>query len=538
MNDQFMPPRRPAAASQTSKAAQRPSRATDPPTKMIVDPPLRGSVLMIGSEALPFSKTGGLADVLGALPQSLARLGWDVTLVVPRYRDSQVGERVDRFELRIGGVSADIGIFEAPLGPARALLVDEPTLYDRDHLYATEIGDYADNPRRFAVMVRAGLEFAIRRGLRATVVHAHDWQAGLAPVYLKTLFAAHPLLAGVASVFTIHNMAYQGLFQPDWLPRLDLPWSLLEIEQLEYYGKISFLKGGINYADVITTVSPQYAEEIQTPEFGVGFDGILRRRSADLVGILNGIDTTQWDPAHDPNLPAPFSAKDPSGKVASKAAVLAEFELAADAQALARPLIGMISRMVDQKGFDLIAALAGELATLGAAFVVLGTGDARYQDLWRHLAAQFPDRIAARIGFDERLAHLIEGGADIFLMPSRFEPCGLNQMYSLRYGTVPIVRRVGGLADTVTDRDAPAGATVLPNGFVFEDHTPEALLQTLRRALTVFQNQQAWRALQVTGMEQDHSWDRSAREYVKMYSWAVSKGEMNGRGQRADIYGR
>jgi starch synthase len=492
---------------------------------------------MIGSEALPFSKTGGLADVLGALPQALARLGWDVTLVVPRYRDSPEGEPIERFDMRVGGVSADIGVFESALGSARAVLVDEPTLYDRDHLYATEIGDYPDNARRFAVLVRAALEYAIRRNVRPTVVHAHDWQAGLAPVYLKTLFATHPLLSGVRSVFTIHNMAYQGLFQPDWLPRLDLPWSLLGLEQLEYWGKISFLKGGINFADVVTTVSPQYAREIQTPVFGAGFDGILRRRAGDLVGILNGIDTAQWDPARDPYLPEPFSREDLSGKAASKAAVLQEFGLPADTGALRRPLIGMISRMVDQKGFDLIAAVSSELANLGAAFVVLGTGDPRYQDLWRHLAAEYPDRIAAYIGFDERLAHLIEGGADLFLMPSRFEPCGLNQMYSLRYGTVPVVRRVGGLADTVTDVDASGGNT-RPNGFVFEDHTPDALLSVLRRALAYFENKSGWKALQEAGMSEDHSWDRSAGEYVKIYDWAASKGDMNGSGQRTDIYGR
>jgi starch synthase len=538
MNRPLMPPRKPAATSPTPKTTTARPRARNVSVRTPPDEAVRPSVLMIGSEALPFSKTGGLADVLGALPQALARLGWDVTLVVPRYRESFVGELIDKFDLKVGGMNADIGIYEAPIGPARALLVNEPTLYDRDHLYATETGDYPDNPLRFAVLVRAALEFAIRRSARPTIVHAHDWQAGLAPVYLKTLFANHPLLGGVASVFTIHNMAYQGLFQPDWLPRLDLQWSLLGIEQLEFWGKISFLKGGINYADIITTVSPQYAKEIQTPAFGAGFDGILRRRSADLVGILNGIDTTQWDPAHDPYLPKPFSSQDPSGKAASKAAVLGELNLPVDERTLGRPLIGMISRMVDQKGFDLIAALAGELGTLDASFVVLGTGDVRYQDLWRHLAAEFPDRIAARIGFDERLAHLIEAGADIFLMPSRFEPCGLNQMYSLRYGTVPVVRRVGGLADTVTDQAAPSRAKNGSNGFAFDEHTPEALLKTLQRALALFQNRDAWRELQVAGMEANHSWDRSAGEYVKIYNRAAPKGDMNGSGQRADVYGR
>jgi starch synthase len=530
-----MPPRKPAQASRPPNRSNPAARPRVRRARKPVETPPKRSVLMIGSEALPFSKTGGLADVLGALPQALARLDWDVTLVVPRYRGTTEGAVVDRFDLRVGGVSADITLTETPMESARAILVDEPTLFDRDQLYSTELGDYPDNARRFAVLVRAALEYAIRRNVRPTIVHAHDWQAGLASVYLKTLFASHPLLSGVASVFTIHNMAYQGLFHPDWLPRLDLPWSLLDVEQLEYWGKISFLKGGINFADVITTVSSQYAREIQTPAYGAGFDGILTRRSADLVGILNGIDTAQWDPARDPNLPRPFGVDDLSGKAASKLAVLREFGLPADAASAARPLVGMISRMVDQKGFDLIAALAAELPMLGAAFVVLGTGDPRYQDLWRHLSAEYPDRIAARIGFDERLAHLIEGGADLFLMPSRFEPCGLNQMYSLRYGTLPIVRHVGGLADTVTDAEASKGR---PNGFVFEEYRPEALLATVRRALAMFPDRERWRALQTAGMTEDHSWDRSAGEYVKIYERAASKGDVNGSGQRTDLYRR
>jgi starch synthase len=496
---------------------------------------------MIGSEALPFSKTGGLADVLGALPQSLAALGWDVTLAVPRYRETHQGTLIERVSLRVGGVPADVGFFEAPLGRARALLVDDASLFGRDQLYATETGDYPDNPRRFAVLVRAALEYVAQRGIRPTVVHAHDWQAGLAPVYLKTMYASHPVLGAVPTVFTIHNLAYQGVFEADWLPRLDLPWSLLGVEEMEFWGKISFLKGGINSADVITTVSPRYAREIQTRELGGGFDGILRRRASDLVGILNGIDTQQWDPARDPHLPKPFGADDISGKRASKEALLGRVGLPADSAAMARPLVGMISRMIDQKGLDLMAALENELPGLDAAFVVLGTGEARYQDFWRRVSARYPALIAARIGFDEGLAHLIEAGADIFLMPSRFEPCGLNQMYSLRYGTVPIVRRVGGLADTVSDylaNPSDAAGAAPANGFVFEEYSPAALLAALRRALDVFQDAAAWRGLQAAGMSADHSWDRSAREYVKIYDWAVTKGEVNGSGKRADLYGR
>jgi starch synthase len=471
-------------------------------------------VLIIGSEALPFSKTGGLADVLGALPPALARLGWHATLVLPRYRGVEAGSRIGGFPLTVGGQRHDVALYEAPLDGARAILLDIPAFFHRDELYGAGSADYPDNARRFAFLARAALEYAAQAPSPPSLIHAHDWQAGLAPVYLKTRFAGHATLGAIRTVFTIHNLAYQGLVETDWLPRLDLSWDLSGVDALEFWGRISFLKGGINYSEFITTVSPRYAQEIQTPEFGFGFDGILRRRAATLSGVLNGIDTEQWNPASDPHLPAPFSADDLSGKRAAKIALLQAYGLAVDERALKRPLIGMISRMIDQKGFDLIAALPAEIAGLDASFVVLGTGEPRYQDLWRGLAALHPDRIGARIGFDEGLAHLIEGGADIFLMPSRFEPCGLNQMYSMRYGTVPVVRRVGGLADTVRDYwRGRSDAT----GFVFGEHTPAALLDSLGRALTLFQAPSEWRTLQLAGMRQDHSWDRSAREYVKIY---------------------
>ena len=477
---------------------------------------------MIGSEALPFSKTGGLADVLGALPSALAKLGWDVTLVVPRYRGVSAGNYRETIGLRVGGVPIEVGIFEAPLSDGgRALLIDAPTLFDRETLYGVGNADYPDNPFRFAVLTRAALEWAAHQRTGPSIVHAHDWQAGLAPVYLRSMYADHPKLAQTRSVFTIHNLAYQGVVNSSWMPRLDLPWTLFTIERLEYWNHLSFLKGGIVDADVITTVSPHYAKEIQTADGGVGFEGILRSRADHLVGILNGIDSSQWNPETDPLIPRPYTADDLSGKRAAKAAVLAEYHLPTDDEALNRPVVGMISRMVEQKGLDLIERLAGDLPHLGATFVILGTGEAKYQDLWRWLASQYPNRIGARIGFDERLAHLIEAGSDLFLMPSRFEPCGLNQMYSLRYGTVPIVRRVGGLADTVTDYqpDTPEST-----GFVFTDYSPWALLNTIRRALTLFQDATAWKALQAAGMRLDHSWDRSAREYVKIYERAINQG--------------
>src|SRR5262245_23914349 len=471
------------------------------------------SVLLIGSEATPFAKTGGLADVLGALPPALSRLGWDATLVMPRYRDIDVGVKVGYAPITLGDYFAAVTYYEAPLrNRARVIFVDIPELYRRAQLYVEDGRDYPDNARRFAFLVRAALELIVLGGAGADVVHAHDWQAALAPVYLKTAFRAHPVLGALPSVLTIHNLAYQGSFEPEWLPRLDLPRELLAVDGMEFWGKISFLKGGIRDASLITTVSETYAREIQTPEFGFGFDGILRGRARDLVGILNGIDTEDWNPARDRFLPAPFSQGSLDGKRAAKIELLKRYGLATDRASLERPLIGMISRMVFQKGLDLIAAATDELVTLDASFVVLGTGEPRYEAMWRSLAGRWPDRVGARIGFDEPLAHLIEAGSDLFLMPSRFEPSGLNQMYSQRYGTLPIVRAVGGLADTVIDGE---------DGFSFAPDTPAALLATIRRALDTFRDHAKWQAMQATAMTRDHSWDRSAREYVRMYERLV-----------------
>ena len=479
------------------------------------------SVLIIGSEAQPFAKTGGLADVLGALPSALSRLGWDATVALPRYRGVSAGAPLEAFTVTVGGFSRDVAFYEAPLADgARALLVDCPDLYHREALYGVGNSDYPDNARRFAFLVRAALEFAARHNPAPSVVHAHDWQAGLAPVYLRTLYSSHPTLAGMPSVTKTTALPIRACYRrTGCLGSISVGgcsrWTLFE-----FGGGISFLKGGITDADLVTTVSARYAEEIQTPELGFGFDGILRARRADLAGILNGIDTREWDPAHDRFLPAPYDADNLSGKMEAKIALLRHYGLPLDDATRQRPVVGMVSRMVDQKGFDLIAALADDLTRVDASFVVLGTGEPRYQDLWRRLAAEHPDRIGVRIGFDESLAHRIEAGADIFLMPSRFEPCGLNQMYSMRYGTVPVVHAVGGLADTVRDH-TPRRAR--PTGFVFHEYSPAALLEALARALTLFADARKWRAVQVAGMQQDFSWDRSAREYVKIYERAIVK---------------
>jgi starch synthase len=474
-------------------------------------------VLMVASEVAPFAKTGGLADVLGALPAALARLGHEVDVVMPRYRGIRAGTGVGSITVAAAGRSADAPIFAHEAGGVRTFFVEQPQYFDRAGLYGEDNRDYDDNPERFAFLARAALAWAAAGGVRYDVIHAHDWQTGLVPVLLNVEHRGHPVLGGTPAVFTIHNLAYQGNFPAWWVPALGLDWTLLHVDALEFWGRISFLKGGINFSRIVTTVSPRYAQEIQAPEFGFGFDGILRYRSADLIGILNGIDYDQWDPERDPHLPEPYTASNLAGKRAAKRAVLAEFGLPVTTETLDRPLVGMVSRMVDQKGFDLVAAAAGELPRLPASFVALGTGDRRYEEMWRGLAARHADRIGARIGFDEGLAHRIEGGSDVFLMPSRFEPCGLNQMYSLRYGTVPVVRATGGLFDTVRNYNPDTGEGT---GFTFDEYSPGALVGTLRWALGIYRDGETWRRIQAAGMREDNSWDASARRYVRAYERA------------------
>ncbi len=469
-------------------------------------------VLMVASEMAPFSKTGGLADVVGALPRAIAGLGHDVDVVVPGYRGSPPGLPIVPISVPLGGIVHHTEASVFALGGVRVVFLQHPDFFDRPGVYGEGGQDYADNAVRFAFLARGALEWAVAAGGRYDVVHTHDWQAGLVPVFLRLAFGTRPQLSDAVTVHTIHNLAYQGTFDASWLPRLGLGWGLFRQDALEYWGRISYLKGGIAFSRWITTVSRRYAQEIQSAEFGCGFDGILRQRSSDLVGIVNGIDTDVWDPSVDRHLARPFDASSLGLKRDTKLAVLEEFGLPATSRD--RPLVGLVSRMVDQKGFDLLAAIAPSLVQLGATFAVLGTGERRYEELWTSLAAAHPEVVGARIGFDERLAHRIEGGADLFLMPSRFEPCGLNQMYSSRYGTLPLVRAVGGLADTVENYDPETGRGT---GFVFEEYSAAALLGTLRWALGVYRDEVAWRRMQLAGMAKDFSWDASAREYVKVY---------------------
>ena len=482
-------------------------------------PDVSRSILVITPEAAPFAKTGGLADVAGALPVALGRLGHRATVVLPRYRGVAAGERIGEVVIPLGPDRLTAAFSARSVSDqVRVVLVGCPELYDREELYGAGGEDYGDNARRFAFLSRAALELVVLTGERPDVVHAHDWQAGLTPVFAKALRARHPVLASLPVVFTIHNLAYQGLFSRDWVPALDLPAEGFSPDGYEYWGSLSFLKAGITQSDLVTTVSPNYAREIQTPEFGFGFDGILAQRADRLVGILNGIDVERWNPAADPFLPAPYSASELKGKQSAKRALLEHLGLPAAPETLSRPVVGMVSRMVDQKGFDLLAASSNALLDLPVTIALLGSGEARYEQEWSSLSAAHPDRIGVRIGFDDRLAHLIIAGADIFIMPSRFEPCGLSQLYCLRYGTVPVVRRTGGLADTVENWN---GRARKGTGFTFTGYTPQAFLAALGRALAAFADPDGWRVLQESGMSQDHSWEMSAREYVRVYERAM-----------------
>jgi starch synthase len=486
---------------------------------------------MIASEALPWSKTGGLADVVGALPAALDDLGHQVTLVLPKYKGVQpVGADVRDHRLRQGSRDHAIRWHILPqTARRRVVFVESPELFERAGLYGEHGADYTDNAERFDALCLAALEFASIDERPVDVVHAHDWQGSLALVRLHTEDRWRTLRR-TGRVLTVHNLAYQGLFPKEIVPFLGLSWDAFRMEVGEFWGQFSCLKAGINTADVVTTVSPTYARESLTKADGAGLDGVLRSLGGRYVGILNGIDMTVWNPMADAFLPQEFSADDLAGKATAKRAVLDEFGLPQGDDALGRPLVGMVSRLVEQKGLDLIEQTSSELVALDASYVFLGTGERRYEAALAALAAAHPSRVGVRIGFDERLAHLVEAGADIFLMPSSFEPCGLNQMYSLRYGAVPVVRNVGGLHDTIQPYTARARHA---NGFKFRGSEPAAFLRAVRQAVRLYHNPTAWRKLVQNGMAADHSWRTSAREYGKVYRRARAAGAGRGRGEAA-----
>lgn len=484
--------------------------------------------MIVASEAVPFAKTGGLADVAGALPPALERLGHRVALIVPCYNQVwKIGLplRATGLTLRVPiGAKIIEGHVQAARLPGSAIeayLIDQPAYYDRDGLYQRDGNDYPDNSERFAFFCRAALEAIRLLGLRPDVIHCNDWQTGLIPVYLDEFYRARPAFARVATVLTIHNLAYQGTFGHWDLPLTGLDWRLFNWRQLEYHGRLNFLKAGLVFADLLNTVSPTYAREIQTPALGCGLDGLLRTRSSDLRGIVNGIDPKTWNPRTDPLILAQYDEETVAG---GKAACKLQLQRRAGLpERLDVPLLAQIGRLVPQKGWDLLAAVADDLLRSDVQLVVLGTGHARYHELLDRLAHQYPDKVRVFLEFSDLLAHKIEAGADVFLMPSLYEPCGLSQLYSLAYGTVPIVHATGGLADTVVDATPEALADGTATGFGFREPTPAALRGAIDRMLDLWPDRAAWERLAQAGMRADWSWDRSARAYAELYRDAIRR---------------
>jgi starch synthase len=480
-------------------------------------------VAFVTPEMAPYVKSGGLADYSAGLPKALVRLGHRVTVVLPRYACVAFppGEEAGSAEVRVDGAQRRAGFFRTHTpGGVEVVFVEHPPFYDRPAIY----GDYEDNRLRFAFLARAALEHFRSRAERPDVFHAHDWQAGLVPVYLKEALQDDPMLGGVASVFTIHNAAYQGKFAMDTLDLLGLPSRLETPDGLEYYGSVSYLKGGTVFADMLSTVSPTSAREIQGPEHGFGFDGVVRSRADDLVGILNGADYDEWDPRVEGPIARAYTRADLSGKAACKADVLRAYGLAEFPDL---PLLGVTSRLVWQKGFDLVARAWWDFVHRPVRMVVLGSGDREVQEGLRRLQQEAPDRFGVRFAYDEGLAHRVIAGADMFLMPSRDEPCGLTQMYALRHGTIPIVRSTGGLVDTVEPYDGERGTGT---GFRFDTPDGTGLLWAVDHALGAFRDRDAWTALVKRAMAQDFSWERSARAYLDLYRRAMEKvqGRANG----------
>ena len=471
-------------------------------------------ILFVTSEAHPLIKTGGLADVSGSLPKALAELSQDVRIIMPNYQAIKADGDV-RFlcALRVDNRNVNLLETQMPDSQVKVLLVDYPEFFNRPgNPYLDQVGDsWPDNADRFALFCRIAVEVAMNRACldwQPDIVHCNDWQSGLVPAFLS-LEQSKP-----ATVFTIHNLAYQGLFPAEAVQGLNIPGQLWNPEGLEFFHMLSFIKGGLVYSDLITTVSPTYALEIQTPAFGYGLEGLLRHRKDDLVGILNGIDLEIWDPTTDDSITQQYGTKSLEKKQANKSELQRQFALPVRGDI---PLFGLIGRLVEQKGIDLIIDCLPEMLDMPMQFVLLGSGDKASEQRLLNLAHVYPEKMAVNLGYDEPLAHLIEAGADVFLMPSRFEPCGLNQMYSQRYGTLPIVRKTGGLADTVVDALPHTIADSIATGFVFNDPNASSVLEAVKRALILYSDKKSWANIQATAMRKDFSWQRSAEEYLQLY---------------------
>jgi starch synthase len=479
-------------------------------------------VLMVASEMVPYAKTGGLADVVGSLPLALQKADMEIKSILPYY--SMVEQAGVDVTAELIGIPVEIGnekftgniLRKKGADGGEVYFVQQHQFFAREGLYGTPQGDYPDNLKRFIFFSKIVLRFCELMDFAPDIVHCHDWQAGLIPVYIKTLAKNIPVFQKTAIIFTIHNIAYQGLFEANQFALTELPNSVFSVDGLEYWGKMNWLKAGINFSDYINTVSLKYSQEIQTPEFGYGMDGILRNRRHRLTGIINGVDYAVWNPETDKLIAANYSIQDLKGKKKCKADLLASFNL--PQTAVDHPVLGIISRLAAQKGFDLLAEIIEHLMERNLTLILLGTGEQKYHDLFLALARRFPEKIGVKVAFDNHLAHKIEAGSDIFLMPSRYEPCGLNQIYSLKYGTIPVVHATGGLDDTVQAYDLINGKG---NGFKFYNYTAGAFLSAIDQALEIYNRPEEWRKIMINSMQADFSWEKSALSYKALYELAL-----------------
>lgn len=494
-------------------------------------------VIYVASEMKPLAQTGGLGDVARALPLALEAEGCKVSVFLPFYSfietsDIEIKAAGVTVKVPIGAREVSAVIYKADIAGPDVYLVKIDEYFDRSHLYGTpELGGYFDNLERYAAFSRAVIEAVVALDLKPDIFHCNDWQTGLLPIYLKdsyTLEAIEALditekkkkkyreVSAVPTLFTIHNLAYQGTFEDRLFETLNLSGHHFTHEGIECYGQINMLKAGGAFADIITTVSETYSREIQTPEYGHRLDGFLRFRRADLFGVVNGADYTDWNPEVDELIPSKYSPQDMSGKLQCKKALIEEFGLRVR---LTTPVVGMVSRLAAQKGFDIVAEAIDKIMRLGVGMVVLGEGETKFRRLMEAHAAKHPGRLSVNVSFDNRLAHLVEAGSDIFLMPSHYEPCGLNQIYSLKYGTIPVVRATGGLEDTVKGY-APGVAST---GFKFKEYAPKALVVKLRQAVALYKQKEEWAAMVERAMAEDFSWSRSAKKYIELYSVAIGR---------------
>jgi starch synthase len=475
----------------------------------------------VSSEIIPYAKTGGLADVVGTLPLYLEKAGHEISIFMPFYKSvkkSGIDIKLSNiaFDIPIGDIEHTVTLWKSTHHGSKNIaiyFIQRDEYYDRDALYGTETGDYQDNSERFIFFSRAVIEAIKRLGLSIDIIHCHDWQTALIPVYLKTLFAHNETFASIKTVLTIHNLAYQGMFRQEEMKLTGLDMSLFNWKNLEHWGKINFLKGGIVFADIVTTVSKKYAEEIRTVEFGCGLEDVIKEYENKLYGIINGVDYTEWSPENDNLIPHQYSVEDIGGKALCKKHLQKKLNL----PQTEAPLLGMISRLAEQKGVDLLIVIMEELMERDLQLVILGIGDNKYHQMLKEAVPRYNSELSVNIMFDNKLAHEIEAGADIFLMPSKYEPCGLNQMYSLRYGTIPVVRETGGLADTIIDANDENLKNGTATGFTMNGYFAAELLFTIDRALKLYKSKTPWNALRKNAMKQDWSWEKSACKYVELF---------------------